>query len=77
MLKKPSHEVLVALSSLQGNLQFETIRTWLEESLQDLYRDSCNTKDETLSRWQQGAAQAVGDFLDKAKDSGEALRRSR
>ena len=77
MLKKPSQQVLNALSSLEGNSQFETVRSWLEESLQDLYRDSVNTKDEVLSRWQQGAAQAVGDFLDKAKDATEVIRRSR
>ena len=77
MLKKPSQQVLNALSSLEGNSQFETVRSWLEESLQDLYRDSVNTKDEVLSRWQQGAAQAVEDLLTKASEAPEVIRRSR
>lgn len=77
MLKRPDQRVLSALASLEGNVNFETVRTWLEESLQDLYRDSCNTKDEVLSRWQQGAAQAVGDILSKAKEAPEVIRKSR
>ena len=77
MLKKPSQQVLNALSSLEGNSQFETVRSWLEESLQDLYRDSVNTKDEVLSRWQQGAAQAVGELLEKSKEAGDVIRKSR
>lgn len=77
MLKRPDERVLQALANLEGNLSFETIRSWLEESLQDLYRDSCNTKDEVLSRWQQGAAQAVGEILEKSKEAGNVIRKSR
>jgi hypothetical protein len=77
MLKKPSTQVLAALSQLEGNPSFETVRTWLNESLQDLYRNSCNTKDDVLSRWNQGAAQAVEDLLAKASDATEVIRRSR
>lgn len=77
MLRKPDNQVLSALASLQGNIQFETIRSWLQGSLQDLYKDSVHTKDETLSRWQQGAAQAVGEFLAKADEAPEVLRKSR
>lgn len=77
MLKRPDEKVLQALASLEGNLSFETIRSWLEESLQDLYRDSCNTKDDVLSRWQQGAAQAVGEILEKSKEAGSVIRKSR
>jgi len=77
MLKRPDEKVLQALANLEGNLSFETIRSWLEESLQDLYRDSCNTKDDVLSRWQQGAAQAVGEILEKSKEAGNVIRKSR
>lgn len=77
MLSKPSQQVTAALASLEGNIHFETLRTWLEESRQSLYRDSCMTKDEVLSRWQQGAAQAVDEFLTKASEASDVIRRSR
>ena len=77
MLRKPDQRTLSALASLQGDSNFETIRLWLEGSLQDLYRDSCNTKDDVLSRWQQGAAQAVDEFLTKAEEAPEVIRKSR
>jgi hypothetical protein len=77
MLKKPDTQVLNALATLQGNSSFETIRSWLESSLQDLYVTSTISKEEVLSRWNQGAAQAVAELLEKAKEAPEALRRSR
>lgn len=77
MLRKPDTQVLNALASLEGDQRFETIRTWLENSLQDLYKDSCNTRDEVLSRWMQGAAQAVEELLDKSANAQEVIRKSR
>jgi predicted ATP-binding protein involved in virulence len=77
MLKHPDKRVLSALAALEGNSNFETVKSWLEESLQDLYRDSTLTKDEILSRWKQGAAQAVDGFLTVSKNSQESLRKSR
>lgn len=77
MLQKPSIQVLNALASLKGNSQFETIRQWMEASLQDLYRNSVNTREDVLSRWQQGAAQAVSEFLEKSKDAEEVIRKLR
>lgn len=77
MLKSPDQKVLVALAALQGNSQFETVRDWLKESLQDLYMSSVSTRDEVLSRWNQGAAQAVSELLEKADNAPAALRKSR
>jgi hypothetical protein len=77
MLQKPSIQVLNALASLKGNPQFEAIQQWMAASLQDLYRDSASTKDEVLCRWQQGAAQAVSEFLEKSKDAEEVIRKLR
>jgi len=77
LLQKPSIQVLNALASLKGNSQFETIRQWMEASLQDLYRNSVNTREDVLSRWQQGAAQAVSEFLEKSKDAEEVIRKLR
>lgn len=77
MLKKPSTQVLSALASLEGNTNFETVRSWLDESLQDLRTTSCYTKDEVITRWQQGAAQAVEDLLGRSKEASAILRKSR
>ena len=77
MLARPSNQVIAALAQLQGNASFETVVGWLEESLQNLYADSARTKDEVLCRWQQGAAQAVADLLEKSKDAPEVIRKSR
>ena len=77
MLKNADHQVLVALASLQGNSQFETVRSWLQASLQDLHTSTATTKDEVLTRWNQGAAQAVAELLEKAENAPAALRRSR
>lgn len=77
MLAKPTNQVLAALTALQGNPNFETVRAWLEQSRQDLYVESCETKDEVLSRWKQGAAQAVNELLTKAAEAPEVMRKSR
>lgn len=77
MLAKPSHQVLSALASLQGEQNFETVRDWLQQSLDDLYANGASTKDDVLVRWHQGAAQAVRDLLDKAATASEVIRKSR
>lgn len=77
MLAKPDNQVLSALAALEGNPNFETVRAWLVQSRQDLYVESCETKDEVLSRWKQGAAQAVNEFLTKAQQAPDVIRKSR
>lgn len=77
MLARPSTQVITALARLEGHPDFEAIRSWLTESLQDLDRLNRSTKDEVLSRWMQGAAQAVGEFLEKAEEARTVLRKSR
>lgn len=77
MLRKPDNKTLLALNALQGNSDFEQVREWLAESLHDLYVDGSTAKDEYLVRWHQGAAQAVHEFLDKAANAHEVIRKSR
>jgi hypothetical protein len=77
MLEKPSQRVLSALSTLEGNPDFEEIKGWLSENLQQLYTDSISTQDDTMCRWRQGAAQVVADFLKKANTAREVLNKSR
>lgn len=77
MLNKPSPQVLAALASLQGTPDFETVLAWLSDSRQTLYADACRTKEDVLCRWQQGAAQAVDEFLNKVNTAQDVLRKSR
>lgn len=77
MLLRPENNVTAALASLEGDTRFETVKDWLRASLQDLYKNSARTKDETLSRWMQGAAQAVDELLTKADEAPNVIRKSR
>jgi hypothetical protein len=77
MLVRPNQQVLSALASLQGNASFETVRAWLEDSRQHLYSGMSVTKDEVLTRWQQGAVQAVDELLETACNAQEVIRKSR
>lgn len=77
MLAKPTHQVLNALASLQGDPHFATVRDWLCQSLDDLYANGASAKDDVIVRWHQGAAQAVRDLLDKAASASEVIRKSR
>lgn len=77
MLTQPDKRTLAALASLEGSPDFQIVREYLEQALQDLHRSTAVTKDEVMTRWQQGAAQAVGDFLGWSTDARTILNRSR
>jgi hypothetical protein len=77
LLNKANPQVLAALSSLNVNQDFLKVKEWLCESLDRLYADGATTKDETIVRWTQGAAQTVRDFLEKAESANDLLRKSR
>ena len=55
----PSREEFKVLASMQTQKVF---LSWLEASRQKALQDSL-TKDETLSRWRQGAAIELGELL--------------
>lgn len=77
MLAKTDTKILSALASLQGDPNFETVRDWLCQSLDDLYANGASAKDDVIVRWHQGAAQAVRELLDKAATAQEVIRKSR
>jgi hypothetical protein len=77
MLKRPDQKVLNALSSLESNPHFEDVRKWLNESLQDLYVQTTETKDDTLARWNAGAAQAVREFVRYSEEARSILQKFR
>lgn len=77
MLAKPDRAILNALMALEADSNFQTVLTWMKSSQLTLLIDSAQTKDEVLCRWQQGAAQATGDFIDKVQSARSVLQKSR
>jgi hypothetical protein len=77
MLTKPPARVIAALNSLEGNADFEEICTWLNVSLSDIRKITDSTRDEVQTRWNQGAAQALEEFLVKKATARETLQRMR
>lgn len=77
MLNQLNRQELSALAALVHDPNFQTVLQWLKKSHQDLAIASCESRDEVLSRWQQGAVQAVGEFINRAESSVEVIRKSR
>lgn len=71
MLKQTPARVTAALASLEGNDEFEALREYLQDCLQDLRNESATTKDEVILRWQQGGIQVLSGLLDRASKARE------
>jgi hypothetical protein len=72
-----NNETINALAQLNGNVHFEQVKMWLQESLQELDRTTPTTKDEVQTRWNQGAQQVLNEILDKAVGAEQAIRKIR
>jgi len=75
ILSKPNVRLLGALSALDGNIDFEIVKEWLTVSLQELYVANASTKDEVLTRWNQGSIQTLSEILESSKNARQALAR--
>lgn len=75
MLEQPSKRVIQALSNLDNDNDFKDVVEWLNRSLQQIKHDALNTKDEVQTRWYQGAGQALDEFLTKASQARETIRK--
>jgi hypothetical protein len=73
MLIKPPVTVISALSSLEGQPDFEVVCKWLSDSLNDIRAINDSTKDEVQSRWNQGASQVLAEFLQKKQSARDTL----
>jgi hypothetical protein len=71
VLKQTPARVISALASLEGNNDFEALRMYLQESLDELRSESATTKDEVILRWQQGGIQVLTELLDRAAKARE------
>jgi hypothetical protein len=75
MISRPDQRVLAALSSLEGNTDFEVVMAWIRESREDLVGAGMYAKDEVLTRWSQGAYQALDVFINQAESARKNLRK--
>lgn len=73
MLTHPDLRELTALVSLDHNEDFKVILNWLHKSLNEIREANDSTKDETLVRWNQGAAQTLHQFLETSQNSKQSL----
>lgn len=73
MLGKPPLRVIAALASLEGNTDFEEVCRWLDESLAAIRHANDSTRDEVQTRWNQGSAQVLDEFLTKKRAARETL----
>ena len=65
-LSPPDDRTKQALARLQHDSDFREVLAWLEHSNAELDRAKRETMDGVLLRMQQGAAAAVGQFIDYA-----------
>lgn len=75
MIEQPSKRVIQALANLDNDNDFKEVVAWLDRSLQQIKHDALNTKDEVQTRWYQGAGQALDEFLAKASQARETIRK--
>jgi hypothetical protein len=77
VIEQPSKQTIHALAALQGNTDFQVVIDWLRNTLHKLQEDGAYTKDETQSRWNQGAQQLLQEFLlksEKARETAYTIR---
>ena len=75
MLEQPSKRIIQALANLEADKDFQDIVDWMTHSLEQLKRDVLNTKDEVQTRWYQGGGQVLEEFLKKANEARETIRK--
>ncbi len=75
LLSKPDRQLLVALSALESDPNFQLVLNWLFSSQEELYKNTSYIKDEVLVRWNQGAVQAVIEIIEVVMNSRQSLDR--
>jgi|APGre2960657373_1045057.scaffolds.fasta_scaffold01308_5 hypothetical protein len=75
ILSKPDRQLLVALSALETDPNFQVVMNWLFSSQEEIYQNTSYIKDEVLVRWNQGAAQAVIEIIEVAMNTRQSLDR--
>lgn len=75
MINQPDKQVIQALVTLDGNIHFEVVKQWLRTTLDTLNEQGPYSKDEVQTRWNQGAQQLLQEFLQKADNAQDTIRK--
>lgn len=75
MITQPSKQAIQALATLDGDLHFEVVKQWLRTTLNELNEQTPYSKDEVQTRWNQGAQQLLQEFLQRADNAQETIRK--
>lgn len=76
MLNHTDKKVLQALAGLESNTDFQVVKDWLYASLNQMYMDGAYAREDHQARWFQGAEQVLAEFLNKAENAREAIRKN-
>lgn len=75
MLQRPDLRVAQALSALEHSVEYQVVLSWLQANLDEIRINNDSTKDEVLTRWNQGASQVLFDLIDASKNARQAASR--
>jgi hypothetical protein len=75
MLERPDLRVAQAFAALEHSVDFQVLLTWMQANLDKIRKDNDSTKDEALTRWNQGASQSLQDFIDFAQTARSMVSR--
>lgn len=75
MISQPNKQTIQALATLDGDIHFEQVKQWLRTTLEELNKQAPYSKDEVQTRWNQGAQQLLYEFLNRADNAQETIRK--
>ena len=76
-MKKVDEKVEMAMLTLDGNLQWESIKNWIEESLKEQREfNDYETVSDSIVRIGQGRAQVMREILEEVKSAVDRKRKA-
>ena len=75
MLNRPDEKVLKALHSLKFQQDWKTVRSWLEDSIAKMRKESDSILEEVPLRWNQGACCVLDTLLEYETKTKEILEK--
>jgi len=76
-MERASQRVLSALASLHGNPDWQIVKEWMQQSVDEDAKTLLIAKDEIQVRWLQGSIQTLRSILDTSTGAMEIIHRKR